>query len=80
MANLLDERIDHHQSNGVEICAQSGAYFIPRAPIPRYRRYYRSIDLLERLGCNRCVAPDSVGRATLKKAGLAAPLACQEER
>ncbi len=47
-------------------------------PIPRYRLYHRPIDSPEHLGCNRSIAADSVGRATLRT-GLAAPLACQEE-
>jgi carbonic anhydrase len=42
------------------------------APIPRYRQYHRPIDSPEHLGCNRSIAADSVGRATLQKT-------CQEE-
>jgi len=58
---------------------QSGAYFIPRGPIPRCRQYHRPIDSPEHFGCNRSIAADSVGRATLQKTGLAAPFARQEE-
>jgi hypothetical protein len=36
---------------------QSGAYFIPRGPIPRYRQYHRPIDSPEHFGCNRFIAP-----------------------
>jgi len=43
------------------------SYFIPRAPIPRYRQYHRPIDSPEHIGCNRSVATDSVGRATRKE-------------
>ena len=53
--------------HGLDIWAQSGAYFIPRRPIPRYRQYQRPIDSPQQLGSNRSIAADSVGRATLKK-------------
>jgi len=33
----------------------------------------------QHLGSNRPIAADSVERATLRKTGLAAPLACQEK-
>src|SRR5271166_389179 len=42
---------------------RSGAHFIPRGPTPRYRRYHRPIDSPGNLGCNRCMAADSVGSA-----------------
>jgi hypothetical protein len=39
-----------------------------------YYQYHRPIDSLERFGCNSSIATGSVGRATLLKTGLAAPL------
>jgi hypothetical protein len=63
MTNLLDERIDQHLSMyrtcGTEWCVPYSAQYI------RYRQYHRPIDLPEHCGCNRSIAADSVGRATL---------------
>ena len=74
MKNLLDERIDHYRNMDWKY-----VHGVVRAPIPTYRRYHRPIDSPALLECNRSIAADSVGRARLKKTGLAAPLACQEE-
>jgi hypothetical protein len=79
MTNLLDERIDHRQSMDRKYGLRVVLTLFHGAPIPRYRQYHRPIESLEHLGCNRFVAADSVGCATLKKTGLAAPLACQEQ-
>ena len=67
MTNLLDERIDQHQSVDWTYGHRGSSYFIPQGPIPAYRQYHRPIDSPEHLGCNRSIAADSVGRATLQK-------------
>ena len=70
MTNLLDERIDHHQNMdaiGTKWCV---LYFTG----PQYQGIAipSSNYSPERLRCNRSIAADSVGRATLQKT-------CQEE-
>jgi hypothetical protein len=65
MTNLLDERIDQHQS----MCWTYG-HRVVRALLhgAQYQGIANTIVQLispERLGCNRSIAADSVGSATL---------------
>jgi len=77
--NLLDERIDYHQSVDRETGVETRAYFIAKA---QYKGIADTIvQLIRRLtsGVIPSIAADSVGKATLTKTGLAATLACREK-
>jgi hypothetical protein len=69
MTNLLDQGIDYHQSMDRKYKLRAERTPFQKAPIPKYRQYHRPIASMEHLGCNRSIAADSVGKATLKKTG-----------